>query len=119
MFPVSGFSVRTMLTVRAILAAEYSDMSLPSMLTAPDSLGRNPAMVRSSVDLPAPLRPSRHVSSPPRTVALILWPMVFAPLRVLYPMLRSAISMVCTVVVMPAKVSNVGFRRAASTVKRS
>ena len=96
MQPVSGFSVSTMPTSRASSLGLYEPMSLPRRLAVPAALGRKPASVRSSVDLPAPLGPMRQVSSPLRMVAVMPEATAFVPFFDLYPMLRlsSLISLV-------------------------
>ena len=82
MLAASGFSVSTMATVRAISLAPIESMSRPQMLMLPPSLGCDAESVRSSVDLPAPLGPMRHVSLPPSTVAPMPPATVFVPLLV-------------------------------------
>ena len=48
-----------------------SRASFPKMLTRPRPAFENPAMMRSSVVLPAPLRPSNATHEPGSTVSLI------------------------------------------------
>ena len=59
--PVSGRAVSTMESSVDICLTERLSMRLPIISTLPESGGSSPESVRSSVLLPAPFTPMRHV----------------------------------------------------------
>ena len=69
MLSASGRVVSTTPIILDSSSAEYPARSLPFIYICPPSTGWNAASVLSSVDLPAPFWPMRHVSSPSRRVA--------------------------------------------------
>ncbi len=62
-------SVSTTPTRRDRRSGVYEAMSLPISSMTPETGREKPDSVRSRVDLPAPLGPSRQVSSPDRSEA--------------------------------------------------
>lgn len=66
---IRTFSVVTKLTVRASSSGRNPIRSFPASNIRPDLIFPNPAVARSKVLFPLPLRPSRAISPPPSKLA--------------------------------------------------